>query len=121
MKISTILDQIDDGAIALPVFQRGCVWNRDQVRELMESLYRRHPVGSLLTGVTRTENVNSRGDSPLQPGYVKLLLDGQQRITTLYGIIRGKGPPFFEGTLDTFIGLHFNMETETSSSTLPFG
>ena len=43
MKISTILDQIDDGAIALPVFQRGYVWNRDQVRELMESLYRRHP------------------------------------------------------------------------------
>ncbi len=112
MKISTILDQIDDGAIALPVFQRGYVWNRDQVRELMESLYRRHPVGSLLTWVTRTENVNSRGDSPLQPGYVKLLLDGQQRITTLYGIIRGKGPPFFEGTIDTFTGLHFNMETE---------
>ena len=92
MKISTILDQIDDGAIALPVFQRGYVWNRDQVRELMESLYRRHPVGSLLTWVTRTENVNSRGDSPLQPGYVKLLLDGQQRITTLYGIFGARDP-----------------------------
>lgn len=113
MKISTILDQIDEGAIALPVFQRGYVWNRDQVRGLMESLYRRHPVGSLLTWVTRTEGVNSRGDSPLQPGYVKLLLDGQQRITTLYGIIRGKNPPFFEGNRDTFTGLHFNMETET--------
>ena len=112
MKISTILDQIDDGAIALPVFQRGYVWNREQVRGLMESLYRRHPVGSLLTWVTRTEGINSRGDSPLQPGYVKLLLDGQQRITTLYGIIRGKEPPFFEGNRDTFTGLHFNMDTE---------
>ena len=48
MKISTILDQIADGATALPVFQRGYVWNRDQVRGLMDSLYRRHPVGSLL-------------------------------------------------------------------------
>ena len=113
MKVSTILDQIDDGAIALPVFQRGYVWNRDQVRGLLESLYRRHPVGSLLTWVTRTESVDSRGESPLQPGYVKLLLDGQQRITTLYGIIRGKEPPFFEGNLATFTGLHFNMETET--------
>ena len=113
MKISTILDQIDNGAIALPVFQRGYVWNRGQVRELMESLYRRHPVGSLLTWETRTENVDSRGDSPLQTGNVKLLLDGQQRITTLFGIIRGKEPPFFEGNLDTFTGLHFNMETET--------
>ena len=53
MKVSTILDQIDDGAIALPVFQRGYVWNRDQVRGLLESLYRRHPVGSLLTWVTK--------------------------------------------------------------------
>ena len=113
MKISTILDQIDEGAFALPIFQRGYVWNREQVRGLMESLYRRHPVGSLLTWVTRTENATSRGDSPLQPGYVKLLLDGQQRITTLYGIIRGKEPPFFEGNLDTFTGLHFNMETES--------
>ena len=112
MKISTILDQIDDGAIALPVFQRGYVWNRNQVRGLMESLYRRHPVGSLLIWVTKTESVNSRGDSLLQPGYVKLLLDGQQRMTTLYGIIRGKEPPFFEGNHDTFTGLHFNMETE---------
>ena len=31
----------------------------------------------------------------------------------LYGIIRGKEPPFFEGNLDTFTGLHFNMETES--------
>ena len=112
MKISTILDQIDNGAIALPVFQRGYVWNREQVRGLMESLYRRHPVGSLLTWETQTESAEARGDSQLQPGYVKLLLDGQQRITSLYGIIRGKEPPFFEGNLDTFTGLHFNMETE---------
>ena len=112
MKISTILDQIDDGAIALPVFQRGYVWNRDQVRGLMDSLYRRHPVGSLLTWVARTENTTSRGDNRLQPGYVRLLLDGQQRITSLYGIIRDKKPPFFEGNPDTFTGLHFNMSTE---------
>ena len=49
MKISTILDHIDSGHMALPEFQRGYVWNRDQVRDLMLSLYRKHPVGSLLT------------------------------------------------------------------------
>ena len=112
MKVSTILDQIDDGAIALPVFQRGYVWNRDQVRGLMDSLYRRHPVGSLLTWVTRTENADHRGSGPLSLGYVRLLLDGQQRITSLYGIIRGKKPPFFEGNPDTFTGLYFNMKTQ---------
>ena len=39
MKIGVILDQIDLGSIALPEFQRGYVWNRDQVRGLMQSLY----------------------------------------------------------------------------------
>ena len=48
MKVSTILDHIDSGHMALPEFQRGYVWNRDQVRGLFDSLYRRHPVGGLL-------------------------------------------------------------------------
>ena len=47
MKISTILDHIDSGHIALPEFQRGYVWSREQVRGLFHSLYRRHPVGGL--------------------------------------------------------------------------
>lgn len=49
MQIIDILGQIDIGGMALPEFQRGYVWNRDQVRGLMESLYRKHPVGSLLS------------------------------------------------------------------------
>ena len=77
MKIRTILDQIDLGSMALPEFQRGYVWDRDQVRGLMHSLYRKHPVGSLLVWETRTENARARGDGPIAPGVVKLLLDGQ--------------------------------------------
>ena len=63
MKTSTILDQIDLGSIALPEFQRGYVWNRDQVRGFMDSLYKKHPVGSLLVWVTRTAGADSRGGS----------------------------------------------------------
>lgn len=40
MKISDILNHIDSGFMALPEFQRGYVWNRDQVRGLFDSLYR---------------------------------------------------------------------------------
>ena len=39
MKISTFLDQIEIGQFALPEFQRGYVWDRDQVRGLVRSLY----------------------------------------------------------------------------------
>lgn len=112
MQIQTILDQIDLGAIALPEFQRGYVWNRDQVRGLMDSLYRKHPVGSLLVWVTKTDSAVTRSEATLQPGSVKLLLDGQQRITSLYGIIRGKPPKFFDGDTRAFTGLYFNLEEE---------
>lgn len=111
MKISTILDNVDNGALALPTFQRGFVWRRDQVRKFMESLYRRHPVGSLLVWVT-TGNVDARGSSSKSTGPIQLLLDGQQRITTLYGIMRGKAPRFFDGDEKAFTGLHFNLKHE---------
>ena len=48
--ISTVLAYIDNGHMALPEFQRGYVWNREQVRGLFDSLYRRHPVGGSWCG-----------------------------------------------------------------------
>lgn len=113
MKISTILDHIDNGHMALPEFQRGFVWNRDQVRGLFDSLYRRHPIGGLLVWATDSETAAHRGDGRLAAGVVKLLLDGQQRMTSLYGVARGKPPKFFDGNAKTFTGLMFHLETET--------
>ncbi|MGH3401442.1 MAG: GmrSD restriction endonuclease domain-containing protein, partial [Streptosporangiaceae bacterium] len=54
-KLAAILDQIDSGSVLLPEFQRGYVWNRDQVRGLMRSLYRGYPVGGLLTWETHAD------------------------------------------------------------------
>ena len=96
MELQAILYQIDNNDMALPEFQRGYVWNRDQVRGFMSSLYKRYPVGGLLVWVTATDSAPIRaGDKPTMSS-VRMLLDGQQRITTLYGIIRGTPPPFFE-------------------------
>jgi hypothetical protein len=113
MKISTILDHIDSGHMALPEFQRGYVWNRDQVRGLFDSLYRRHPVGGLLVWATESKTAAHRGDGTLAAGIVKLLLDGQQRMTTLYGVARGKPPKFFDGNAQAFTGLRFHLDSET--------
>ena len=112
MKISNVLDFIDSGDMALPEFQRGYVWNRDQVRGLFESLYRRHPVGGLLVWVTDSMTADRRGDGPIAAGSVRLLLDGQQRMTSLYGVVRGKPPKFFDGNPQTFTGLRFHLADE---------
>ena len=44
---------------------------------------------------------------------MKLILDGQQRITTLFGSIEGEPPSFFEGNVDSFTNLYFNVEEES--------
>lgn len=112
MKISTILDHIDSGHMALPEFQRGYVWNSDQVRKLLTSLYLRRPVGGLLVWATESRTATHRGDGPLAAGVVKLLLDGQQRMTSLYGVVRGNPPKFFDGNAKAFTGLRFHLDTE---------
>src|SRR6476659_3166979 len=111
-KLSAILDQVDAGTVLLPEFQRGYVWNRDQVRGLMRSLYRGYPVGGLLLWETESDQAAVRGGD-IGRGTRLLLLDGQQRITSLYGVLRGRPPRFFEGDSAAFTGLHFNVEEQT--------
>lgn len=111
-KISTILDKIDNGSIALPVFQRGYVWSRKQVSELFTSLYKGYPVGSLLIWETSSPEVQTRGGMPSPATPRHILLDGQQRMTSLYGVIRGREPAFFDGNAHTFQNLRFHLENE---------
>lgn len=62
--IHDLLTQIKHGEILLPEFQRGYVWNRDQVRGLMQSLYRKHPTGHLLIWRTYKPAAVRDGEKP---------------------------------------------------------
>ena len=110
--VEALIRQIDNGELTLPEFQRGFVWSRDKVKNLVDSLYRKYPVGSLLMWKAEREHVSYRGESAIKTEEVELLLDGQQRLTSLYGIITGKEPPFFHGALKGFTDLYFNVATE---------
>jgi hypothetical protein len=110
--LDSLLSQIDSGSMLLPEFQRGYVWNRDQVRGLLRSLYLGYPVGGFLVWETETTADDVRGTDEAV-GNRTLLLDGQQRLTTLYGVVRGRPPKFFEGDKNTFLGLRFSVEDET--------
>lgn len=112
MKISTILDYVDSGQFALPEFQRGYVWNREQIRGLFKSLYMRNPIGGLLVWTTDTNATALRGHDEATSNIATLLLDGQQRITTLYAVLRGEPPRFFDGNPAMLKGLHFHLGTE---------
>ena len=113
MKISAILNNIELEQFALPEFQRGYVWGREDVRNLFDSLYRRYPVGGFLVWTTQPDPQTVRGSSERTGSAVKLLLDGQQRATSLFGVVRGRPPEFFQGNDRAFTDLYFNVETET--------
>lgn len=109
--IADLIKDIKNGALILPEFQRGYVWSRDQVRSFLNSLYRGYPTGSFLIWKT-PQPPKVRGDSPADDSKsYRLILDGQQRLTSLYVLLEGEPPPFYEGE-KLFFDLHFNLVKE---------
>lgn len=114
MKISQILDKIDENQIFIPAFQREYVWNKEDAKKLVASLIKEYPTGTMLTWETNNPpELKGNWAYNSSQGAVKLILDGQQRITTLYMLIRGDIPPYYkpeEITQDTR-NLYVNVET----------
>lgn len=93
VSISTLVDMYKRGELRLPEIQRHYVWQATRVRDLLDSLYRGYPSGSILMWET-DEPVPTRESAIDQNTSAfagrKLLLDGQQRLTSLTAVIRGE-------------------------------
>jgi hypothetical protein len=89
--VSTLLGQIEVGQIGLPALQRPFVWDRVQVRDLLDSLYRGYPAGFFLLWQTSSDvgalHIGADGKQA-DPGL--LVVDGQQRLTSLHAVLRGQ-------------------------------
>lgn len=90
--LSGLLHYIEIGDIALPDIQRPFVWSNAKVRDLFDSMYRGFPVGYFLfwenvtSGATKQIGVGSK-----QHAVARLLIvDGQQRLTSLFAVFRGR-------------------------------
>ena len=89
-----ILELIHNGAIQLPDFQRGWVWDDDHIRSLLASVSLSYPIGAVMLLETGGDGVRFKPrliegvelrEPPLPE---KLILDGQQRLTSLYLSVR---------------------------------
>ncbi len=81
----------------IPIFQRDFVWDLDKISLLFDSIYRGYTIGNLLLWVTNEKlahkNVGDKDALPLdriEDKEYTYVLDGQQRLTSLYSILRGK-------------------------------
>lgn len=91
--VRDLVGMIERGELRLPEMQRRYVWRAPRVRDLIDSLYRGYPSGSILVWETDEEQPSrdmavAQQSSPFS-GH-KLLLDGQQRLTSLSAILRGE-------------------------------
>lgn len=115
MKISQILDKIDDKQLFVPAFQREYVWKKTHAKELIRSLIKEYPTGTMLTWETSNPpELKGTHKYSEQQGSVKLILDGQQRITTLYMMIKGEIPPYYneDDIINDPRNLYVNIETQ---------
>lgn len=109
--IGTLVDMYKRGELRLPEIQRHYVWRATRVRDLLDSLYRGYPSGSILMWET-DEPVPTRDFAIAQDSTAfagrKLLLDGQQRLTSLTAVLEGK-PVSVRGRKKP-IDILFNLE-----------
>ncbi|MBP9092221.1 DUF262 domain-containing protein [bacterium] len=89
--VEELVCMIERGELRLPEMQRQYVWGAPRVRDLLDSLYRGYPSGTILLWET-DEDVALQDFAVTQANYPyrRLLLDGQQRLTSLAAVIRGQ-------------------------------
>ncbi len=88
--IGGLINDIGRGRIALPDIQRPFVWKNVLVRDLFDSMYRGYPIGYLLlweNGAGQAHMIGV-GEKQDKPSFV--IVDGQQRLTSLYAVFRGE-------------------------------
>lgn len=109
--ILDLIQSIDNGEYTIPEFQRGFVWNSTQVKEFFRSLYLGYPTGSFLIWKTKDPSEIKGGKKDTNSVYHQLILDGQQRLTTIYSIFKRQTPEWYEG-VSLRTDLYFNLKSE---------
>lgn len=96
LPIRKIIENITSGAIRIPAFQRGFVWDAEHVAYLMDSIYKGYPFGAVILWRTKEKLNSERSLGPFElpqhkPDYpIDYVLDGQQRITSIFGVFQSE-------------------------------
>jgi len=110
--LGALVSYIELGEIGLPDIQRPFVWSDAKVRDLFDSMYRGYPVGYLLFWQNSFDESSRQigADNKQKPPRL-LIVDGQQRLTSLFTVIRSI-PVYRENYQKEKIEISFNPVTE---------
>lgn len=114
--IRRLIERLNSGDIRIPAFQRDFVWDADQVSFLLDSIYKGFPIGTIILWKTdnRLSTEKKLGcftlPEPRRDYPVNYVLDGQQRITSLFSVFQSE----LEPSHDEWVDIYFDMEAEES-------
>lgn len=121
--LKDILRKAQEGRLQLPDFQRDYVWGDEDVRSLIASIAKGFPVGALLTlengGEVRFKPRLLAGVPQIEVAPAELLLDGQQRITSLYQVAFSQMPvrtKTVNGSIERYYYLDIKMALTDAAS-----
>lgn len=123
MTIRKLIQSVAEGEIRIPAFQRDFVWEPDRVQFLMDSLYKKYPVGTLLLWRTKEKLEHDRMlgpfklPDPKKEYPIEYVLDGQQRITSIFSVFQtdlNKAPNNNINWLDIYFDIDANKDVQDS-------
>lgn len=112
------MDDISTGRLKIPQFQRDFVWTMSKSAKLLDSIVKGYPVGTFITWRTneRLRSVRNIGNLDLPPpnknDYVDYVLDGQQRITSLFAALKGETVKRREDREEDFSDIVVDLDAE---------
>ncbi|OMF12827.1 hypothetical protein BK131_16400 [Paenibacillus amylolyticus] len=118
ISIDRLRNKIIEGEIKIPPFQRVFVWKKEQITDLMDSIYNDYPIGSVLLwevneNLPALRNIggyklpDKTGEFP-----INYILDGQQRITSIFGAFIGEEIDTEDKTNSENFNIYFDLEDE---------
>ncbi|MBW4426557.1 MAG: DUF262 domain-containing protein [Nostoc desertorum CM1-VF14] len=117
---STLVGEIENGQIKIPQFQREFVWTMQKSAALIDSIIKGYPIGTFIFWRTneRLRSVKNIGKLDLpepKPGeFVDYVLDGQQRLTSLFASLQGVILTREDGREDNFSQIFIDLEAQDS-------
>lgn len=121
LSLKTLLEEIREGKIQLPVFQRGWIWNDSHIRSLLVSIAREFPVGAIMLldagGEVSFKSrliANVELSNEAKPKAEKLILDGQQRLTSLTHALMLDGPVRTRNSQGRKIKCHYYIDIDAA-------
>lgn len=119
-KYDFLFSDIDSGIVKIPKFQRSFIWTKEQTASLIDSIIKGYPIGTFIFWQTKDElrHFKEIGNTPLPDTPLgtpaKYVLDGQQRITSLYAV--RKGVIFtVDGKVIDYKDICINLDAEVES------